>query len=45
MMSSRMGFDLLRLVGWKNTWYVFYHRKAGFYGFWRYFINDTFGSK
>lgn len=43
-MSSRMGFNLFRLIGWKNAFYAFRHHKAGFYGFWRYFLKDSFGS-
>lgn len=39
---SRMGFNLFSAIGWQNAFYVFRRRQASFYGFWRYFLKDTF---
>lgn len=41
-MCSRLGFDLFRLVGWKNTFEVFRWGRVGFHNFWMYVWGDTF---
>jgi len=42
-MCERMSFDLKTKGGWRSVLHALKQHRLKFYGFWHYFLKDTFG--